>query len=373
MPVLTIGPNGAGVAAGGHGTHKRAKRQAIVGLSASAARRQVRFLQSVRGDMLDGLGLAITLTMRDLPEGPEELHAALDAFHQVCRRRLLIRGHWVIELQKRGVPHFHLGLYFAAAEEERAEISRELVNAWVAIAGKWGARVVGQHVERILEGNGWAKYCAKHAGRSVKHSQRQGLPEGWESSGRLWGRWGFWPTNELVMKIDPVTYVRLRRLLRSWRYADARKALTSAERALRGARTAQGIKTASHHVDVARSRLRAVRRHYSDRSKTPEELAVISRSVGMREWVPAEVVQEMVSYLVGTLRDPQRTWKSSGRVDRSCELPDWAWREGRRFRGWGLIVSSEAVEPLWSIEDGLVVQLDPITGEVLGAGVAEVA
>jgi hypothetical protein len=58
----------------------------------------------------------------------------------------------------------------------------------------------------------------------VKHYQRQGRPEGWESTGRLWGKSGDWPADEpMRYDLDMPAYHRYRRLVRSWRVADARK------------------------------------------------------------------------------------------------------------------------------------------------------
>jgi hypothetical protein len=325
MPVLTVGRNGTGMSAGGVGSHERAKRSVITGLSAAAARRQLRFLQSVNGDELDGLGMAVTLTLRDLPASPQELHELLENFADVCRRRGMTCGHWVIELQKRGVPHYHLALYFQGREDDFTQLRRELVTAWVRIASEYGAKRVGQHVERIIEGTGWAKYCAKHAGRSVKHSQRVGMPAGWPTSGRLWGKWGEWPTDEVPILVDSRTYVELRRLLRAWRHADAKRALRAAEASLRAAHTDDWRRTAEHHVRVATARVRSTRRFYAPRGDTLQETQRLSRSVGMREWVPMSVMFDLLYLLESTAGRGRRTWKT-GREDLSAGEQPWSWQ-----------------------------------------------
>jgi hypothetical protein len=70
------------------------------------------------------------------------------------------------------------------------------------------------------------KYLSKHAARGAKHYQRQGHPEGWEKTGRLWGYTGDWPTFEPMelTGLNSVEFYRVRRILRAWARADARAA-----------------------------------------------------------------------------------------------------------------------------------------------------
>ena len=125
------------------------------------------------------------------------------------------------------VPHLHGAIWFPDAYR-----GGEAVQAWVDVAGAYGAGVRGQHWRPIEGAIGWFQYLAKHAARGVKHYQRtaDSIPEGWKSkTGRVWGHVGDWPvaaprrfhvqdhTNE-----GDGGWFRLRRMVRSWRLADAR-------------------------------------------------------------------------------------------------------------------------------------------------------
>jgi hypothetical protein len=318
---------------------------------------------AVRSEKLTGVGFAVTLTMKDLPGSPEELAEAFDAFHAVCTRNGLVRGHWVTEDQERRdaagvahrVPHFHLALYFDVAPELAEAIAAGLIRAWVRIAGPWGALEVAQHVAPIVTGTGWAQYCAKHAARSVRHSQRDGLPDGWDHTGRLWGHWGDWPIEETRIEIDRVTFAELRRYIKAWRRSDADKALRSAQRAFRAARTADGLSTAAHHVRAATGRCGAVRRHYGPRVERDPSGHVtqadlrrarsVSRSIGMREWVPEALLFQMLLHILESRRAPAPLWGSTGRPDRT----------------WAGVVS------LWWGWADIVEDIDEDTGEIRAA------
>jgi len=327
MPVLTMAPSGSGLSSGGGGTHERVKRERCKGWTVGAAGRQRRFLMAVRSDLLDGQGLAVTLTMRDLPAGPEELHDALELFERYCRHRGMLRGHWVTEDQARGIPHFHLALYFPEmSAAAAAELGRDLVAKWCAIASCWGARPVAQHVDAIKSGAGWSKYCAKHASRSVRHYQREGLPAGWDHSGRLWGKWetegNEWPTEELRLYVDAETFLELRRMLRAWRHADACKALRAAQASLRAARDDAWRRTAEHHVRVATGRVRSTKRPRQPAGDTLDAVRKVSGAMGMREWVPMAVMDQMLRFLELTAGNRPPVWKS-GRLDRSATRHPW--------------------------------------------------
>lgn len=80
-----------------------------------------------------------------------------------------------------------------------------------------------QHVERITAVSGWHAYVAKHCARGVEHYQRiaAGLPDGWTSSGRLWGKGGDWPICSDTLELDDTSFFRLRRAVRRWLRAKA--------------------------------------------------------------------------------------------------------------------------------------------------------
>lgn len=129
--------------------------------------------------------------------------------------------------QRRGVPHLHCAIWFPDAYDTITP-----TRAWVEVASAYGAGLRGQHA-RIIDGPvGWFQYLAKHAARGVKHYQRtaDSIPEGWQKkTGRVWGKVGHWPVQEKVRlnlqdQHGDGGWFAYRRLVRSWRLADARSA-----------------------------------------------------------------------------------------------------------------------------------------------------
>ena len=211
----------------GKNDHVRAKRSVVKGWSSAAVRRHTKWLYSVDADDLAAggeVGLALTLTMRNCPASADDFHALRRAWIKRLERRGLQRLHWVIEWQRRGVPHIHAAVYFpddtGHTMEELAAIA---VFAWTNVAEEYGALVQAQHFDQIQGALGWLQYLSKHAARGAQHYQRQGSPEGWERTGRLWGHVGEWPTLEpMKYSMSMPAYHRYRRLVRAWRIADAR-------------------------------------------------------------------------------------------------------------------------------------------------------
>lgn len=157
------------------------RRGAIVGWGADAARANQAFLQSVDYAAMPKGGHSVTLTMRRLPS---------PAQWWLTRRRLAwwltkrgASAHWVVEWQRRGVPHLHLAVWGVSGAE--------VVDWWLAHTD--GGRS-GQHARRIRTPAIWAHYCAKHGARGLGHYQRNraSLVGAWatQSAGRLWGRMG---------------------------------------------------------------------------------------------------------------------------------------------------------------------------------------
>lgn len=236
MPTLSAYRNGLTMGTPGRNLTP-SRRGRVTGWTQAAVRRHTRWLYAVDAPGLDGYGYAVTLTVCETPASPEEWQAARDAWRRSLARRGLVRHHWVVEWQRRGTPHLHTAVYFGRelTPMERAE----LVAEWVRIAGRWGATFAGQHLAPIDGPVGWLQYLSKHAARGVRHYQRQGKPAGWETSGRLWGHGGPWPTVEpLSVALTASQAYRFRRLVRAWRVANARAAqdwrrLTYARRMLR--------------------------------------------------------------------------------------------------------------------------------------------
>lgn len=198
-----------------------AKRGKVVGWSAGAVRRHKRWLYGVVSGELTGVGDAVTLTVRDCPASPDEWRGALEALFQALRDAGMIRWHWVVEWQRRGAPHVHLAVYGPEGGLERPAFVA--VSAWLRITQRWRTLPTGQVCVAITGPVGWLKYLSKHAARGVAHYQRQGKPAGWETTGRLWGYGGAWPTAEPVEGLlSTRQFWRVRRMVRGYAIADAR-------------------------------------------------------------------------------------------------------------------------------------------------------
>lgn len=211
------------------GNPNPAKRGKVTGWSPGAVRRHTKWLYSVDTEMLDGQGFALTLTLRNTPESADALHAIRRAWLKRVERLGAIRVHWVIEWQRRGTPHIHAAVYFRSFDglpdgfRNQAVMGTVMTSAWVDVATRYGTTLSAQHWDTIDGPLGWLQYLSKHASRGVKHYQRSGHPEGWERTGRLWGHGGEWPADAPArFDMSREAFWRYRRLVRSWRIADAR-------------------------------------------------------------------------------------------------------------------------------------------------------
>lgn len=270
MPVFTVYRHGGkGGIAPARNDHTRMKRGQVEGWSEGATRRNTQFLMSVREADLTGAGAALTLTVRDCPPTAQDWHKLRRAWIKRMERAGMTRLHWVTEWQRRGVPHLHGAIWFPlAAIEADPFILRTALEHWCAVAAPYGAGMKGQDARPITGAVGWFQYLAKHAARGVKHYQRNidNVPEGWQSkTGRVWGHTGDWPLAEprkfgLQDQNGDGGWFRLRRMVRSWRVADAR---SSGD--VWRLRSARGMLRASDQV--------------------------LSRLRGFSEWMPSEGVQ----------------------------------------------------------------------------------
>lgn len=260
MPVATVYLHGgkAGVPPGKN-DHMRAVRGDVEGWSEGATRRNTQFLMSIREPDLTGAGVTFTLTLRDCPPTPELWHKLRKAWSERMRRAGMIRVHWVTEWQRRGVPHLHGVIWFP----DKFDMATP-VGAWIDLAGVYGATLRGQHARPLESALGWFKYLSKHAARGVKHYQRtaENVPKEWQSkTGRVWGYGGSWPLETpRRIALDDAGFFALRRLVRSWRIADAR------------------AEKSSYRIRSARTMLRA---------NDPQ----LSRLRGYSEWMPSYGVQ----------------------------------------------------------------------------------
>jgi hypothetical protein len=225
MATVRAYPNGLTMHVGGVGSHERALRGPVVGWSRAAVRRHTQWLYSVDATALDGVGIALTLTVRDCPPTASDWTALRRAWLMRVERMGATRVHWVVEWQKRRVPHLHAAVYFPSDIKDPQRIQGLLLAHWAAAAALYGVGTRSQVAKPIDGPLGWLQYLSKHAARGVKHYQRAGKPPGWETTGRLWGHTGEWPAQEpLQVDITMQAYYRFRRLARSWRVADARAA-----------------------------------------------------------------------------------------------------------------------------------------------------
>lgn len=292
MPVVTLYRHGVsmGVAPMSN-QHPRAKRDIVVGWSAGAARRNLRFLYSIDERFLTGEGWALTLTVRDCPASPDLWHRLIrDYFRQLGRLlsslgHSLIRYHYVTEWQGRGVPHLHGAVYFSDGAGAAINLPNVLTSVWEGYAAPFGARRRGQYVIPITGAVAWFQYVSKHAARGIRHYQRSAanIPESWrEGTGRMWGKGGDWPIKEpLRLGVDSRGYHVLRRWARAWRVADARAEIPSLFAALKNP---HAYLSAKRRLVSARGCLRC-----SDLHLSPVR--------GVSEWIPEHLMLRMIQRL----------------------------------------------------------------------------
>lgn len=288
MPVLKSYPAGVSMhMPAAVSNHQRAKRGRIAGWTAEAVRRHTQWLKTVLWMELTGFGYAITLTMGECPPTPETFHQMRKAMLKRFERMDAIRIHWVVEWTRRKVPHLHLSVYFTRALTKAEEWA--IKAAWTEIAGAFVVNARGQDLKAISGPEGWAKYLSKHAARGVGHYQRQGKPDGWETTGRLWGHWGDWPTEPPAgFSLDSASWYRTRRRVRSWRIADARKEFLEARAQLEKAGNDRQRSNALRRLRAARSRLVSAKRCLSHAKPA------VSAVRGVSEWPLRETVERLL-------------------------------------------------------------------------------
>lgn len=209
----------------GQNDHTRAKRQAVEGWTNASTRRNTRFLYSVDERKLTGSALVLTLTVRDCPPTADDWKRVREQFFQRLRRMGILRGHWLTEWQRRGVPHLHGVVWFPTSEHSGGWYIADVQEAWLAVAAVYGAALRGQQVKPMTDAVGWFQYLSKHASRGLSHYQRspESIPAGWVKTGRMWGHLGEWPIVEPTRyALDNETFWIYRRMVQRWRLADAR-------------------------------------------------------------------------------------------------------------------------------------------------------
>lgn len=202
----------------------RGERGSVGGWSHGSTSRNIGFLRSIDETGLTGVGLALTLTVRDCPPSSDVWHRIRDTFIKRLVRMGLIRMHWVIEWQRRGVPHLHCACYFPADSDRL--LPAKIVKSWTELVADYGASPFAQYVLPVTDSIGWFQYVSKHAARGVNHYQRssENIPESWkQKTGRMWGKVGDWPTKDFSeIYLADKTFFAFRRIVQRWRFADAR-------------------------------------------------------------------------------------------------------------------------------------------------------
>jgi len=282
------------------GSHKRrgGPRGNVTGWSPGAARRNIAFLRSVDERELTGHGYAITLTVKDCPSTIESWSTSLTAWVKRQRRSGLIRLHWVMEYQARGVPHLHVAAWY-----DTDAASTKALGDWIEITSHLHSGIRGQHIREIDGPIGWFQYMAKHCGRGSKHYQRQQdlLPARWTKSPRVWGKSGNWPIIEPAEgHITESQFYRLRRRVRSLRISQARAAVPGPgwewiNAMLFSKDQVRSMPIAPKLLGTVKTTLRARLRHLRYvrsmlKNSDPKKSAVM----GVSEWITPELQQELL-------------------------------------------------------------------------------
>ena len=262
------------------------------GWSLRTSRSNTRFLYSVvsadlsvSADRRPLLGISGSLTVRDCPLTHEDWKKVREAFFLRQRRRGLYRLHWLTEWQKRGVPHLHFAAWFVQPDSEYdVAILPALIKAdWLQLTAHYRSSAKGQEIKPITDEVGWLQYLSKHASRGAAHYQRAmgTIPNGWQKTGRMWGHLGNFPTREpLGLELDDAGWYQFRRIVRSWRLAQARSRKSFSKDLARRLLDEQARR---RRIKSARRMLRC--RVFADL----EVVRGLSRCRGVSEWIPLDL------------------------------------------------------------------------------------
>ena len=183
--VSQVGPGGlTSGGAFGRGGNK-GKRGECKGWSLGAINNMSRFMYSVIPGELSGNGFALSLTLRNCPATSADFKIVRDCLLRYFQKAGALRWHWLTEFTLRCLPHLHGVVFFP---EHKIITPKAIVARWCDITKEYETRPVAQMVQPISDIQGWFGYLTEHGSRSVKHYQKEGMPDGWEKTGRLWGR-----------------------------------------------------------------------------------------------------------------------------------------------------------------------------------------
>ena len=278
MPVISV--YHGGVSAGCPSTaqnHDRAKRSVVIGWSASSSRSLNTWLKSVDTSKLTGQGFSFTLTFKNsnYPATAQEFHSLRTSYIKRLRRMGAIRIQWLVEWTKAKVPHIHGMVYFPDSDQDYIY---QIQKHWLDVTAHLGTKFAGQNSKLIHDADGWRKYLAKHAQRGMYHVQRHpdSIPPDWGKTGRMWGKTGDWP-DDFKLRIETANpgYHAYRRIVRSWRVAQARKIKT------------RNLRSAKYRKQAIMSAKTMLRCH--DR--------LLSTVRGVSEWIPLAVSDKVIDLL----------------------------------------------------------------------------
>lgn len=200
---------------------KPGKRGNVGGWSSASAARNAHWLQSVVPPQ--GLGIAVTLTLKDVVTATEWRRIVGAFTRALSRHSQVVAWHYVVEWQKRGVPHVHFAIYVDAENSAWETYMVMFRRWWVSISAN--AEMQSQYAKAISSVVGWLEYVAKHGARGVGHYQRGDLPADWVgmSSGRMWGYGGQWPEHrEGKLSMSKTDYARFCRQVRKYMISKGR-------------------------------------------------------------------------------------------------------------------------------------------------------
>lgn len=242
------------------------------------------FLWSIDPERLGGNGWAVTLTMGGTPDHSRQWEAARKALVKRLQRAGVTRYQWLTEWTAKGRPHLHMAVYGDGL------LSGPIVKAWLEICDvyDWPAEYFAQHIVRIDGPSGWLEYLAKHSSRGVHHYQRMGMPDGWEKTGRLWGKGGEWPVVEpMSVDVSRETFYRFRREVRKYQRAKLVRVARSLSRQVELTPLEDRAKLEAR----ARKTYRAAHRvgsNHGDKEK--------GRYAGVSGWIPEIVSLTLVEF-----------------------------------------------------------------------------
>lgn len=193
----------------------RPRRGIVSDLSRKSQQRAKRYLSSLSdwgSRRADFLSLTYHLDRPGLALATKGHRMRFQAF---LRRR--VPGHgglWRIEPQKRGVPHYHMVLFYPAntTESQRLALRQLVLDEWHRIADAFSPahEAYGSHARPVSSPKQARSYITKYC-------SKEDTIEGWSYQGRRWALFGkLTKTPRLGAVLDPRLHLTLTRIFRKW-------------------------------------------------------------------------------------------------------------------------------------------------------------